>query len=109
MDSPKLEPQVNDRSIENQNGDYLVRMLNIHKWFGKVYALRGVDFQVRENEIVGLVSQEAMSHKGGNCHTEAGGSGDKCLGDASCKGRRVSYSLNRDGIKGLDHTGNCTQ
>jgi simple sugar transport system ATP-binding protein len=55
MDSPKLEPQVNDRSIEDQNGDYLVRMLDIHKWFGKVYALRGVDFQVRENEIVGLV------------------------------------------------------
>jgi len=30
-------------------------MRGIHKWFGKVYALRDVDFQVRENEIVGLV------------------------------------------------------
>ena len=35
--------------------DYLVKMVNIHKWFGKVYALRGVDFNVGFNEIVGLV------------------------------------------------------
>jgi simple sugar transport system ATP-binding protein len=55
MDSAKLEAQVNDRSLEEQNEDYLVRMMNIHKWFGKVYALQGVDFHVRGNEIVGLV------------------------------------------------------
>ena len=35
--------------------DYLVKMVGIHKWFGKVYALRGVDFNVGFNEIVGLV------------------------------------------------------
>ena len=35
--------------------DYLVKMVNIHKWFGKVYALRGVDFNVGFNEILGLV------------------------------------------------------
>jgi len=33
----------------------IVRMLNIHKWFGKVYALRGVDFTVNSSEVVGLV------------------------------------------------------
>jgi len=35
--------------------EYLVQMVDIHKWFGKVYALRGVDFNVGFNEIVGLV------------------------------------------------------
>ena len=33
----------------------LVRMVNIHKWFGKVYALKGVDFTVNKAEVVGLV------------------------------------------------------
>lgn len=32
-----------------------VKMVNIHKWFGKVYALKGVDFGVRRGEVVGLV------------------------------------------------------
>ena len=35
--------------------EYIVQMVDIHKWFGKVYALRGVDFNVGFNEIVGLV------------------------------------------------------
>lgn len=33
----------------------LVRTVNIHKWFGKVHALNGVDFDVGYNEVVGLV------------------------------------------------------
>ncbi len=33
----------------------LVQMVDIHKWFGKVYALKGVNFEVKENEILGLV------------------------------------------------------
>jgi simple sugar transport system ATP-binding protein len=33
----------------------LVRMSGIHKWFGKVHALRGVDFEVNRAETVGLV------------------------------------------------------
>jgi len=40
---------------ENQNGQPLVRMVNIHKWFGRVYALRGVDFEVGQGETVGLI------------------------------------------------------
>jgi simple sugar transport system ATP-binding protein len=37
------------------NEDFLVRMLDIHKYFGKVCALRAVDFEVEHGEIVGLV------------------------------------------------------
>jgi simple sugar transport system ATP-binding protein len=33
----------------------LVEMKNIHKWFGSVHALKGVDFSVTPSEIVGLV------------------------------------------------------
>ena len=33
----------------------LLRMEGIHKWFGKVRALEGVDFQVNKAEAVGLV------------------------------------------------------
>ncbi|MEM3921280.1 MAG: ATP-binding cassette domain-containing protein [Nitrososphaerota archaeon] len=33
----------------------LVEMVNIHKWFGSVHALKGVDFFVNHGEIVGLV------------------------------------------------------
>lgn len=33
----------------------LLRMEGIHKWFGKVHALKGVDFQVNKAEAVGLV------------------------------------------------------
>jgi simple sugar transport system ATP-binding protein len=37
------------------NGTPLVDMVNIHKYFGSVQALRGVDFHVNEGEIVGLL------------------------------------------------------
>ena len=33
----------------------LVEMIDIHKWFGGVHALKGVNFSVGRNEIVGLV------------------------------------------------------
>jgi len=33
----------------------LVEMKNIHKWFGKVHALKGVDFSVNHSEVVALV------------------------------------------------------
>ena len=44
-----------DLKGEKKNEDYLVRMVDIHKYFGKVNALRGVDFEVKHNEILGLV------------------------------------------------------
>lgn len=33
----------------------IVKMVNIHKWFGKVYALKGVDVSIWRKEVVGLV------------------------------------------------------
>jgi len=39
----------------NTASNPLLRMEGIHKWFGKVHALEGVDFQVNKAEAVGLV------------------------------------------------------
>lgn len=33
----------------------LLQMKNIHKWFGKVHALKGVDIEVKEGEVVGII------------------------------------------------------
>jgi len=33
----------------------LVEMKNIHKWYGKIHALKGVNFKVGHSEVVGLV------------------------------------------------------
>ena len=37
------------------SNDHLLRCENIHKYFGKVHALEGVDFNVGQAEVVGLV------------------------------------------------------
>jgi simple sugar transport system ATP-binding protein len=41
--------------MAEQNGSPLVNMVDIHKYFGSVQALRGVDFNVNAGEIVGLL------------------------------------------------------
>ncbi|RME84229.1 MAG: sugar ABC transporter ATP-binding protein [Caldilineae bacterium] len=38
----------------NENAQPLLQMRGIHKWFGRVHALRGVDFDIDRHEIVGL-------------------------------------------------------
>lgn len=42
-------------SANSGNSDVLLRLEGIHKWFGKVHALKGVDFEVKKGEVVGLV------------------------------------------------------
>jgi simple sugar transport system ATP-binding protein len=42
-------------STNNDNSDTMLRMVGIHKWFGKIHALQGVDFEVKKGETVGLV------------------------------------------------------
>jgi simple sugar transport system ATP-binding protein len=39
----------------NDTDEPLLRMADIHKWYGSVHALKGVDFDVHPGEIVGLV------------------------------------------------------
>ena len=41
----------------------LVEMKNIHKSFGKVVALQGVDFEIGPNEVVGLIGEMAQGNQ----------------------------------------------
>jgi len=42
-------------SANRDDSKTLLKMVGIHKWFGRVHALRGVDFAVGKGEVVGLV------------------------------------------------------
>jgi simple sugar transport system ATP-binding protein len=42
-------------SANRDDSKSLLKMVGIHKWFGRVHALRGVDFAVAKGEVVGLV------------------------------------------------------
>jgi len=42
-------------SANSGNSEVLLKMEGIHKWFGKVHALKGVDFEVKKGEVIGLV------------------------------------------------------
>lgn len=41
--------------MNTKNNTPLVRMENINKWFERIHALKGVDFEVGQGEIVGLL------------------------------------------------------
>ena len=55
MEDKRSESEKAFTSHRKGSESLLVQMVDIHKWFGKVYALRGVNFEVREGEILGLV------------------------------------------------------
>jgi simple sugar transport system ATP-binding protein len=51
MTSPALDKET----VNSKPEETLVKMMGIHKWFGKVHALKGVDFEVKRSQVVGLV------------------------------------------------------
>ena len=44
-----------EQSTEKVNEVPLLELRNIHKFYGKIHALKGVDFKIYEGEIVGLI------------------------------------------------------
>jgi len=42
-------------STTEDDSDILLRTENVHKWFGEVHALDGIDFTLRSGEVVGLI------------------------------------------------------
>jgi len=42
-------------SENSDNSQSLLKMVGIQKWFGRVHALTGVDFEIKPGEVVGLV------------------------------------------------------
>ena len=69
----------------------ILKMKNIHKYFGRVHALRGVDFDLREGEIHALVG----THRAGKSSLV------KMLSGASCPDDGEIY-LNKKKVSSLD-------
>ncbi len=46
---------MNNIFNKKKNFEYAVRMVEIEKYFGKIAALRGINFEVKANEVVGLI------------------------------------------------------
>lgn len=40
---------------ENEKKDYIVRAINVHKYFGKNHVLKGIDLSVERNEVVAII------------------------------------------------------
>lgn len=72
----------------------LVRMVNIHKWFGKVYALKGVDFTVNKAEVVGLVGDNGAGKS--TLIKILSGVYKPDRGEIYFEGRRVSFASPAD-------------
>jgi len=67
----------------------LVKMVNIHKWFGGVHALKGVDFSVKKAEVVGLVGDNGAGKS--TLIKILSGVYKPDRGDIYFEGRRVSF------------------
>ncbi len=56
MEEELKAPEESGGEVSGEAGsDELVRMKGIHKWFGEVHALRGVDFSISRGTTVGLI------------------------------------------------------
>jgi simple sugar transport system ATP-binding protein len=75
----------------------LVKMVNIHKWFGRVYALRGVDFYVNHGEVVGLVGDNGAGKS--TLIKILSGVYPPDMGEIFFEGRRISFKSPKDAIR----------
>jgi len=78
-------------------GETLVEMKNIYKKFGEVYALKGVDFVIKRNEIVGLVGDNGAGKSTLIKILSGIYLADK--GEIYFKGRRVHINSPKDAMK----------
>lgn len=75
----------------------LIKMENIHKWFGNVKALEDVDFIVNEEEIVGLVGDNGAGKS--TLAKILAGIYSPNKGKIFIKGEKVKLNSSRDAIK----------
>lgn len=72
----------------------LVEMKNIHKWFKKVHALKGVDFSVYPSEVVGLVGDNGAGKSTLIKILTGLFSADE--GEIFLRGKKINFSSPRD-------------
>src|SRR5260221_7122937 len=80
---------------ETMTGD-LIRMVNIHKHYGRVQALTNVNFNVRPNEIVGLLGDNGAGKS--TLIKVLSGAVPLSSGDIYVKGRKVEMRTTADAI-----------
>lgn len=75
----------------------LVKLVNIHKWFGRVCALEGVDLSVDYNEIVGLLGDNGAGKSTLIKILSGVYSPDK--GEIRWQGEKINFSSPKNSIK----------
>jgi simple sugar transport system ATP-binding protein len=75
----------------------LIKMVNIHKWFGRIYALQGVDFHVNRGEVVGLVGDNGAGKS--TLIKILSGVYPPDMGEIFFEGKRTSFRSPKDAIK----------
>jgi len=75
----------------------LVKLVNIHKWFGRVSALEGVDLSADYNEIVGLVGDNGAGKSTLIKILSGVYSPDK--GEIRWEGKKINFSSPKNAIK----------
>ena len=75
----------------------LIEMKNIHKWYGRIHALKGVDFKVNSKDIVGLVGDNGAGKSTLIKILSGVYMPDK--GEIFFKGKKVKFYSPRDAIR----------
>ena len=74
----------------------LIRMEGVNKYYGRIHALRDVNFSVRPNEIVGLLGDNGAGKS--TLIKVLSGAVPKTGGDIFIKGERVDFRSTQDAI-----------